>query len=84
MTLMTLYVYSFDRLSRAVMLTCSTADTSFLVNCRDQERILILKVFYDKTDSSCRAVSGATQALYIVSVYDAKVGIDDGVTYLYG
>ena len=84
MSLMTLYVYSFDRLCRAVMLTCATTDTSFLVNCRDKEGILIFGIFHNQTDGSYWAVSCTSQTFNVVGIDDAEVRIDDGVTYLYG
>lgn len=54
---MTHNVYCFDWLRRAVMLTCSTSDASFLIYCRYHEGILILRIFSDQSNGSGRTIS---------------------------
>ena len=82
MNLVTFHMYCLDRLCRTIMLACTASDASFLVDCRNKKRILILWIFHDQTDSSHGTVSGTSQTFYVVGVYDAQVRIDDCMAYL--
>ena len=62
-----------ERSCRAEVFTCSAADTSFLVYCRDSERLRVIRILSYHADCTGRTVSCTVAAAYLISVYDAVV-----------
>lgn len=69
---------------RAEVLTCSAADASLFVDCRNHERIRIVRILADHPYRTVRAVACAVSAADFVSVHNAEVKVHDGVSYLDG
>ena len=62
-----------ERSCRAEVFTCSAADASFLIDCRDSERLRVVRILSYHADCSGWAVSCTVAAAYFISVYDTVV-----------
>ena len=62
-----------ERSCRAKVFACSAADASFLIDCRDSERLRVVRILPYHADCSGWAVSCTVAAAYLISVYDAVV-----------
>lgn len=82
MYLMTFHMDGCKRPCRAEVLTCSAADASLFVDCRNHERIRIVRILADHPYRTARAVASAVSAADLVCVDDAIVEIYHGMTYL--
>ena len=67
-----------DRTGRAEVLARAAADALLLVDRRNPEALLVIRILFDHLDGAHRAVAGAVAAVYPVSVDHTKVVVNAG------
>ena len=75
-------MYCSKRSCRTEVLTSSATDTSLFVDNRNPERLRIIRILLDHTDGTCRTMSGAVSAAYLIDVHNAVVKTYDSVSDL--
>ena len=76
------YMYCRERSCRAEVLACSASDAQLFVDCRDSERLFVVRILAYHADRSCGAVACAVSAAYAVRVHDAGCQVYDSMSYL--
>ena len=84
MYLMTFHMDGCKRPCRAEVLTCSAADASLFVDCRNHERIRIVRILADHPYRPVRTMACTVSAADFVSVHNTEVKIHYGMSYLDG
>lgn len=73
-----------ERSCRAEVFTCSAADTSFLVYCRDSERLRVIRILSYHADCTGWTVSCTVSAAYLIRIHYTVVKAYDSMSDLDG
>lgn len=73
-----------ERSCRTQILAGTASDASFLIDCRNHQRLRVIRILPDHTDGSGRAVTCTVAAADFISIHDAVIKIHYSVSYLDG